>query len=65
MTDQPIIRFKAPNASTVHEAAPASATNLAWCGIRRQFRHRTVPMDTTCPKCLRAIKAGRPQSHKS
>ena len=38
--------------------------DLAWCGIREQFRHRprkgTVE-DVTCPKCLLAIKQDRPR----
>lgn len=63
------VRFaiiKGLNHGPIHEAAPGPLAQ-AWCGIRRQYRHRTMrqEFDTTCPKCLAALKAGRPRAHKS
>lgn len=40
----------------------------AWCGSRAQFRHRVRPGSAnavTCPKCLRALRRGRPYARAS
>lgn len=47
----------------VHAMLPRAAWGQAWCGQRAQFRHRSVPAvakEVNCPKCVRALKRGRP-----
>lgn len=39
----------------------------AWCGSRPQFRHKVTEGnegDVTCPKCIRALRRGRPYARK-
>lgn len=51
----------------VHQVVPGGAWGQAWCGIRRQFRHRTIrgEFPVTCPRCLKALERGRPYARGS
>lgn len=51
----------------VHAEQPAPHADLGWCGVRAQFRHRHADgtaADVTCPKCLVALRQGRPRAWK-
>lgn len=56
--------FAALQGGPVHAELPRGAWGQAWCGVRRQFRHRTTTDAVTCPRCLRALGQGRPYSRK-
>lgn len=63
-TEKPV-RFaiiKGTERGPVHQELPGKGWGQAWCGIRRQFRHRTLQegIAPTCPRCLKALERGRP-----
>lgn len=67
MTDPSTVRTWGPrqgNTGPVHAEQAAPHDTLAWCGVRRQFRHSTLQgREVTCKRCLRRLALGRPLAH--
>lgn len=62
-----VFGLAAPDAP-VHAVNEGPGWTQAWCGVQPQFRHRTRPGDAsevTCPRCLSALRRGRPYARGS
>jgi hypothetical protein len=52
----------------VHVAQRFQNLDIAWCGVRRQFKHWAhdgVYGDVTCTDCKAAVRASQPRAWRS